>query len=115
MARVEVTFCQAGGTSTESSAPTQVAKLSNMATEVVTSSGTSAKTTLSSTAAGASGFVMIYAATDVWAVAGPTSGLAAVIPTSGQNKPGQRIRGLTLTSFAVNHGDVVAVIDVTAL
>lgn len=112
MARVEITWCQAGGTSTESSAPMPVAKLSGAVTEVVTSSGTSAKTTLTSSVASSSGFVIIYSAGDVWAVAGPSLGLVAAVPTSGDSGAGMRIPANIPASLAVNLGDAVAIIDI---
>lgn len=120
MGKMYVTFHKAGAMSSDRSEAMPVIRLHSAVTEVVTTStGASAKTTKAATFgpnphdASDGGEVTVKAVgANINVVAGPTAGLAAVVPAaSPANSPGYPLLSGESVTFSVYTNDVIAGIE----
>lgn len=103
MARVSITWAEAGGRSEEGAVmPTLIG--SSLVTQVV-AVGTSAVHT---DPAGQDGFVMILTDDDVWVAVGED--VVAIQPTSGQRAPGMRLPAGGEVDVFVDEGQRISVV-----
>lgn len=109
MARVEVTFCEAGNRSSEGASMAMIHG-GKAKTEVLNSAASSVATTTRSEAPDGYGVVMLWCESDVWVTTGDSP--VAAVPGVGQVGNGCRLTAYQYGYLAVRKGDRVAVINI---
>jgi hypothetical protein len=114
MAKVTVTFHQAGNRSLERE-PMPIARLPGARSELLTSGTAAVKSTLKAASSSNNsnvqdgGFVTILSDGQLWVDAGPNP--TAKAPVAGTTSSGMPVPAGVMISFAVAAGDFVSVID----